>query len=71
MSGADIELLRWVIKRGSRSMWLPDSARLSARGFLHRLVTRRPPVKVPLHRLSREATERCELAIQEDVARVS
>ena len=50
-------------------MWLPDSARTSARGFKHRLITRGPPVRVPLHRLSREATEWCEAAIQEDVAR--
>ena len=50
-------------------MWLPDSARTSARGFKHRLITRGPPVRVPLHRLSREATEWIEKAIQEDVAR--
>ena len=49
-------------------MWLPDSARTSARGFKHRLITRGPPVRVPLHRLSREATEWCEAAVQEDVA---
>ena len=53
----DVELLRWVVKRGSSSMWLPNSARTSARGFKHRLITRGPPVRVPLHRLSREATE--------------
>ena len=50
-------------------MWLPDSPRTSARGFKLRLITTGPPVRVPLHRLSREATEWCEQAIQEDVAR--
>ena len=66
---ADVELLRWAVKRGSSSMWLPDSPRTSCRGFRHRLITRGPPVRVPLHRLSHEATEWCEQAIQEDVAR--
>ena len=66
---ADIELLTWCVKRGSSSMWLPESHRTSARGFKHRLITRGPPVRAPLHRLSREATEWVEKAIQEDVAR--
>ena len=63
------EILRWCVERGASSMWLPDSARTSARGFKHRLITKGPPVRVPLHRLSREATEWCEAAIQEHVAR--
>ena len=50
-------------------MWLPDSQRTSARGFKHRLVTRGPPVRVGLHRLSRADTEWCEAAAAEDVAR--
>ena len=50
-------------------MWLPESPRTSARGFKHRLITRGPPVRVPLHRLSREAAEWCEKGIQEDVDR--
>ena len=50
-------------------MWLPGTTRTAARGFKHRLITRGPPVRAPLHRLSREATEWLETAIAEDVAR--
>ena len=64
-----VEMIRFIVKRGASSMWLPDSARTSARGFKHRLITRGPPVRVPLHRLSREATEWYDKAIQEDVDR--
>ena len=31
----DLDMLRWAVRRGSSSMWLPDSARTSARGFKH------------------------------------
>ena len=39
------------------------------RAFKHRLITRGPPVRVPLHRLSRADTEWIEKALAEDVAR--
>ena len=58
LSPADLEVLRWVIRQGASASWLPDSPRTSARGFLHRLVTRGPPVRMPLHRLSRETAEK-------------
>ena len=69
LSEGNVELLRRCVARGASSMWLPDSERTSARGFKHRLITRGPPVRVPLHRLSREAVGWIEKAIQEDVAR--
>lgn len=69
LSSGDVELLRWVVRRGYSAVWLPDSPRTSSRGFKHRLITRGPSVRVPLCRLSREATEWCEVAIQEDAAR--
>ena len=50
-------------------MWLPNSPRTRARGFKHRLLTKGPPVRVPLHRLSRADTEWIQKAIEEDVAR--
>ena len=53
----DLELLRWAAMRGSGCMWLPSSPRTKCRGFLHRLITRGPPVRLPLHQLSREAAE--------------
>lgn len=69
LSDAGVELLRFVVKRGASSMWLPESTRTAARGDKHQLITKGPPVRGPLHRLSREATERLETAIAEDVAR--
>ena len=68
-SEADFELLRWATRRGSGCMWLPESPRTSVKGFMHRLITRGPPVKVPMHRLSMPDTEWIEQAIKEDVAR--
>ena len=65
----DIALLRWVVERGSGCMWLPESERTSVRGFLHRLITKGPPVRSPLHRLSAIDTAWIEQAVQEDVAR--
>ena len=65
----DIEVLRWVCRRGSGCFWLPDSPRTTVKGFLHRLMTRGNPVRVPLFRLNRPDTEWIELAIQEDVKR--
>ena len=50
-------------------MWLPDSPRASVRGFLHRLITTRGPVKQALHRLSTTDTAWIDQAVQEDVAR--
>ena len=65
----DLDLLRWAVRRGSGCMWLPDSPRTCARGFLHRLITRGPPVRMGIHRLSKPDTEWVEQAIREDVAR--
>ena len=62
-------VLKWVVSRGTSCMWLPDSRRTMARGFLHRLITKGPPVRVPLHRLSRPDQEWCEEAIKENVER--
>ena len=39
------------------------------RAFLHRLITRGPPVRQGMHRLSKPDTEWIEQAIREDVAR--
>ena len=50
-------------------MWLPDTPRTTVQGYRHRLITRGPPVRVGLHRLSRPETERVEQALQEDVDR--
>ena len=50
-------------------MWLADSPRTSIRGFKHHLITKGNPVRVPLHRLSREDTELVEECIRKDVAR--
>ena len=50
-------------------MWLPDSPRTSVRAFLHRLITRGPPVRIGVHRLNRLDTEWIEQAIREDVTR--
>ena len=65
----NIEVLRWVVRRGSGCFWLPDSERASVRGFKHRLITRGPPVRVGLMRLNRADTEWIEKAIAEDVPR--
>ena len=69
LSPPDQELLRWVVRRGTGCMWLADSPRTSIRGFKHHLVTKGNPVRVPLHRLSREDTELVEECIRKDVAR--
>ena len=50
-------------------MWLTDSPRTSVRGCKHHLITKGPPVRVPLHRLSKEDTELVEECIRKDVAR--
>eukprot|EP00969_Alexandrium_andersonii_P069329 3058450-Alexandrium_andersonii.AAC.1 len=50
---ADFDLLRWAVRRGSGSMWVPDSPRTAVRGFLHRLITKGQPVRVGLFRQSR------------------
>ena len=65
----DFELLRWAVRRGSGSMWLPESPRTCVRGFRHHLITRGPPVRMGMHRLSTPDTEWVEQAIREDVAR--
>ena len=66
---ADLDLLRWAVRRGSGCMWLPDSPRTCVRAFKHHLVTRGPPVRMGIHRLSQPDTEWVEQAIREDVAR--
>ena len=65
----DIKVLRWVVRRSSGCMWLPESPRTTVKGFRHRLITRGPPVRVKLFRLNRLDTEWIERAIQEDVKR--
>jgi hypothetical protein len=65
----NLELLRRVVRRGTGCFWLPDSPRASVRAFLHRLITRGPPVRIGLHSLNRVDTEWVEKAIAEDVAR--
>ena len=45
LSKVDIALLRWVVMRGSNCMWLTEGNRTIIRGFLHRLITKGPPVK--------------------------
>ena len=50
-------------------MWLPDSPRTCVRAFRHQLITRGPPVRVGMHRLSKPDTEWVEQAIREDVER--
>jgi hypothetical protein len=69
LSPEDLEALRWVVRRGSGCMWLPESPRTSVKGFKHRLITHGPPVRRPLFRLNRPDTEWIEKAIQEDVKR--
>ena len=66
---ADIKLLKWLVARCSSCMWLPDTGRTMARGFKHRLITKGPAVRVPLHRLSRPDQEWVEQAIKENVDR--
>ena len=50
-------------------MGLPDSPRTRVRGFQHHLITRGPPVRMGMHRLSKPDTEWVEQAVREDVAR--
>ena len=66
---ADKDILAWAVRRISGCIWLEDSPRTYVRGFKHRLITRGPPIRMGLHRLSRSDTEWVEKAIQEDVAR--
>jgi hypothetical protein len=65
----DLDVIRWVVARGSGSMWLPDSPRTTVKGFRHRLITRGPPIRGKLFRLNRPDTEWIEKAIAEDVKR--
>jgi hypothetical protein len=48
----DLELLRWVVRRGSGCMWLPDSHRTRMRAMRHRIITRGPPIRQPPMRLT-------------------
>ena len=50
-------------------MCLPETPRTTVKGYRHRLITRGPPVRVGLHRLSRPDSELVEKALQEDVDR--
>ena len=65
----EVDLLRWLVARGSGCMCLPNTPRTTVLGHLHRLITRGPPVRVPLHRLSRPETDLVEEAIRQDVER--
>eukprot|EP00973_Karenia_brevis_P029683 4094434-Karenia_brevis.AAC.1 len=51
------DMIRWVVSRGSRCMWLPDSPRTTVKGFKHRLYTRGPPIRGKLFRFNRADTE--------------
>ena len=68
-SAADKALLAWAIQRGAGCIWLEGSERTYVRAFKHRLITRGPPVRVGMHRLSRPDMEWVEKAIAEDVGR--
>ena len=50
-------------------MWLKDSPRTCTGGFKPRLITKGPPVRVGLDRLSRADAEWVEQAIVEDATR--
>ena len=65
----DIALLRWLVRRGSDCMCLPETPRTTVKGYRHRLITKGPPVRVGLHRLSRPDSELVEKTLQEDVDR--
>ena len=65
----NVKLLRWVVTRGTECMCLSDTQRTTVQGYRHRLITRGPPVRVGLHRLSRPGQELVDKALQEDVAR--
>ena len=65
----DFDPIRWVVARGSGCMWLPDTPRTTVKGFRHRLITRGPPVRTKLFRLSRADTEWINKAIDEDIKR--
>ena len=66
---ADLDALRWCVRRGSQCMALPDTPRTSVRGFQNRLITVGGPVKQGLHRLSATDIAWIEQVVQEDVAR--
>ena len=65
----DFALMKWVVRRSSGCFWVQDTQKTSVRAFKHHLMTRGPPQRVPLHRLSRNDTEWIEKAVAEDVAR--
>ena len=65
----DVDVIRWVVSRGSGCMWLPDTPRTTVKGFHHRLITRGPPIRTRLFRLNRADTEWIEKAVAEDVKR--
>ena len=56
----NIHLLRWLVRRGSDCMCLPETPRTTVKGYRHRLITKGPPVRVGLHRLSRPDSELVE-----------
>ena len=65
----NVAILRWVVRRGSECMCLPETPRTTVQGYRHRLITRGPPVRVGLHRLSRPDQELVDKALKEDVDR--
>ena len=65
----DLDMLRFVVKRGSGCMRLPETPGTTVRGFRHRLITSGPPVRVGVHPLNLPDMEFVEQAIKEDVAR--
>ena len=65
----DRDLLEWAVRRVSGCIWLVNTPRTYVRGFKHRLITKGPPIRMALHRMSRADTEWIEKAIAEDVKR--
>ena len=44
LNSGEREALKWLVKRSTSCMWLPDSVRTRARAFKHRLLTKGPAV---------------------------
>ena len=43
LKAEDFDVIRFVVRRGSACMWLPDTPRTTVKAFTHRLITRGPP----------------------------
>ena len=65
----DLDLLRWVVRRGPGCMWLPDTHRTRMRAMRHRIITRGPPIRQPPMRLTALDAQFTEDAMAEDAKR--